>query len=142
MKTQVTTIALLIALFSMSCGNTSNHDSHSHDSHSHHDAIELNKGEKWKINEEMTPFILNSENLLSQYNESEYKSLAEELAKQNQLLINSCTMDGKSHDELHKWLHPHLELVTKLTNAENEQEAKEVINELKQSFKTFETYFE
>jgi len=126
-----------MALFTMSCSETSSHENHSDET-----TIELNESEKWVVNEEMTPFIENAENILNQYDNADYKNLAEQLSEQNQSLINSCTMDGKSHDELHKWLHPHLELVKALGKAENEEKANETISELKNSFETYHTYFQ
>ncbi len=51
-------------------------------------------------------------------------------------------MSGISHDELHKWLHPHLQLVAALENAENEQDANSIIEQLSQSFALYHTYFE
>ncbi|MOA59843.1 hypothetical protein D3C78_1845640 [compost metagenome] len=51
-------------------------------------------------------------------------------------------MSGKSHDELHKWLHPHLELVTKLEKAENEKDSNAIISQLLESYKTYHEYFQ
>lgn len=105
-------------------------------------AIELNDGQKWKVNEEMTPYILDGEKLLNEHDNAEYAQLAQELKAKNMQLINSCTMKGKSHDELHKWLHPHMDLIGQLENAENDSEASKVVAELKESFEVFHTYFQ
>ena len=85
-------------------------ESHQHDTQK----IELNSGEKWNVNAEMKPFVIKGEELVSNFlknNQSNYHELAGQLKEQNNHLIKSCTMEGKSHDELHKWLHPHLDLV-------------------------------
>jgi hypothetical protein len=37
-------------------------------------------------------------------------------------------MDGKSHDELHKWLHPHMALIESLQEAENDDAANKIIS--------------
>ena len=50
---------------------------------------------KWKINLEMTPYILEAEQILLQYNDNDYNALAEQLKNKNNGLIKSCTMDGK-----------------------------------------------
>ena len=50
-------------------------------------------------------------------------------------------MDGKSHDELHKWLHPHLELVKELENSSDENEAKEIVLKLQKSNEMYHQYF-
>jgi hypothetical protein len=42
-------------------------------------------------------------------------------------------MDGKSHDELHKWLHPQLELVKELENEIDVVKANEIVLQLQKS---------
>ena len=51
-------------------------------------------------------------------------------------------MKGKSHDELHKWLAPHLKLVADLEKANNEIEAKELLLKLKSSYDLYDQYFQ
>ncbi|MBS1751733.1 MAG: hypothetical protein JST63_17680 [Bacteroidetes bacterium] len=116
---------------------------------SHHvemtDIIEMDNGQKWKINLEMKPFIAEEENILKSYTEShsnDFKNLAVQLKEKNSALIKSCTMKGKSHEELHKWLHPHLERVAALEKADNEQQANDLVHQLMKSFQTFHEYFQ
>ncbi len=148
-----TKLILILALgfFMFSCGDAATKKSEeptesvSHDEHQHSDevpTVELNNGEKWTVNPEMTPFILDAEKILNGYSNGNYKELAEQIEAKNQGLIKSCTMDGKSHDELHKWLHPHMGLIESLGDAENEQKANEIIAELKKSFEAYHTYFQ
>jgi len=109
------------------------------------DGISLHKGEKWPVNAEMKPHIQQGKEILAEYqsaNDTDYKTLAEKLKKQNADLISSCTMDGESHNQLHNWLLPHMKLITKLKEAPNEQEAEQVIMELEKSFETYNKYFE
>lgn len=106
--------------------------------------IELDNGEKWAVNEEMKPFVLKGSELVNVYfqnKQTDYKALASQLKDQNNQLIKSCTMDGKSHDELHKWLHPHLELVKGLENSSDENEAKEIVLKLQKSNEVYNQYF-
>ena len=133
----MTTITLLITLFAVSSAAQAQDNMQSEGL-----AIELNEGKKWVVNKDMTPFIIEAESILKAYKGGDYKNLAKQLAEQNKGLINSCTMDGKSHDELHKWLHPHLQLVTALKNSKNEKEANAVIKDLNKSFEIYHTYFE
>lgn len=163
MKKNILTIVAVCGLLVYGCGgnDSHSHDGHSHEGHSHNEQVEhadhddhddeaaeeivLNEGKKWEVNAEMKPFIANAEKLLKKYIDSkgtDYKKLAEQLNAENSSLINSCTMDGKSHDELHKWLHPHLELVDELKNEDNAADAKEIVSELEHSFVTFHTYFQ
>ena len=163
MKHIILTLGIFCLGFLVSCDNTTEASSdtveqHEHPAgdehpagedhdHSHDDgeAIALNDGEKWEVNKEMHPFVKAGESFVKDYagsGDEDYISLAENLAKENSQLISSCTMDGVSHDELHKWLHPHLELTSALKKADNVQEASHIVDELVESYKTFHTYFE
>jgi len=148
--------ALLGASVISGCGNdsktqqasdtethTSDHTSHSPETAN--DAIELNQGEKWAVNPEMKPFVKESENLVKEYNaagSTDYKTLASQLKSQTTGLIKSCTMKGKSHDELHKWLHPYMEQVENLSKAQDEAIAEQHLADIEKSFDTYHTYFE
>ena len=123
---------LLLSL--TSCGSDSNTP-----------AIELNQGEKWKINAEMMPPLEASEKLILDFSASDnknYQALAKKLKEKNQVLISSCTMKGKSHDELHKWLHPYIGLVDQLENANDTNEPNQVFLKVEQSFVIFNQYFQ
>lgn len=139
-------------LFLWSCNNTTekstekqateNHEEHQHDESS--EAIELNNGEKWLVNEEMKPFVIKGEELVNSFiqnNHTDYKALAQQLKEQNNKLIKSCTMDGKSHDELHKWLHPHLEIVKALEEEKDATKANEIVLQLQKSYQEYHQYF-
>ena len=116
---------------------------HLHDDESK--ALQLNSGEKWVVNEEMKPFILKAARILNQYLESEsqdYQTLAAQLKEKNSGLIKSCTMKGESHDELHKWLYPHIELIESLSKAESTEQANKIVTDLQASFSTYNQYFQ
>ncbi len=139
------------SLLFLSCNNATKttapekettHTEHHHNESS--DVIELNNGEKWVVNEEMKPFILKGAALVStfiQENNTDYKTLAEQIKDQNSQLIRSCTMTGKSHDELHKWLHPHLDLVQELAESADEEQAKAQVSKLEASYQEYHKYF-
>ncbi len=76
-----------------------------------------------------------------QKGKTDYKTIAEQIKDQNSQLIKSCTMDGKSHDELHKWLHPHLELVKELENESNVEKVHEIISKIQYSYNLYHQYF-
>jgi hypothetical protein len=121
---------------------TENHTEHQHDESS--EAIELNNGEKWLVNEEMKPFVVKGEELVNSYiqnNQTDYKALAQQVKEQNSQLIKSCTMGGKSHDELHKWLHPHLEIVKAIENETDATKANEIVSQLQHSYQEYHQYF-
>lgn len=106
--------------------------------------LALNNNEKWLVNKEMKPFVMKGEELVNTYiesNKSDYKELANQLKMQNDQLIQSCTMKGASHDELHKWLHPHLEIVASLNNTVDVETAKPIIQNLANSYEMYHQYF-
>lgn len=108
------------------------------------DAIRLNNNQKWMVNNEMKPFVMKGEELVNTYinkKQTDYKTLAKELKMQNDQLIKSCTMEGESHDELHKWLHPHLELTKKLEEEKDPAKAEATVLELQKSYQQYHEYF-
>lgn len=118
-------------------------DAHNHN-HAQTNAIELNNGAKWVVNEEMKPYVSNIKDRINTYvanNETDYKKLAADLEVENTRLIKSCTMKGKSHDELHKWLHPHLDIVKRLKQEEDPEKAKALVGELVTSGETYDAHF-
>ncbi len=146
MRKKTITIACSILIFLGACQSPETRQ------HPHHHAqvdtqtpLETNHGEKWKVNEEMKPFVSQGAQWVKAYIDEErtdYKRLADALKEQNELLIKNCTMDGKSHDELHKWLHPHLEMVEGLRNSRDEDEAMKRVHELHFSYQKYYDYFE
>lgn len=134
MNRYITLLIILIAVAITSCNNTSNDQNNDVN-------IELNNGQKWDVNAEMKPFILDAEKLLLQSDGTEFKELADQLNEKNSGLIKSCTMDGKSHEELHKWLYPHMQLIKDLQAGPNQEEADKIIAELQTSFETYHNYF-
>ncbi|MGM0478510.1 MAG: hypothetical protein ACQERC_04735 [Bacteroidota bacterium] len=148
MKKQYITIGL-IALF-MGC-NTPNTDKNTEKKTVQNEeqptkeessTISLNDGEKWKVNEEMLPHIQKSEAVFESFEGEDYNQLSKDMMQHTNNLIQSCTMDGDSHDELHKWLHPHLKLLKSLSSADAQKIKEEIIPAIEQSFNTFHKYFE
>ena len=114
----------------------------------HHDSeiqnIELDKGEKWKVTEKMLVIIRAMESditALPKVHSKDYKLLSKKLQKNIDLLTSNCTMTGKAHNELHKWLLPYIDLVGELEAAENEVKAVEFFKDVEHSFHTFNKYF-
>lgn len=144
-------VALLsLALFS--CNNSTKEsplakEEITQESEHHHDeseAIELNNGEKWTVDKDMMVHIRNMEKdvvAFGKNTEKDYTILSKKLLANIDLLTSNCTMTGKAHDELHKWLLPYIDLVGELESAENETEAAEFFEKVEQSFHTFNIYF-
>lgn len=150
---KITIIALSISLWG--CANNSTNEQaaiatesapqkeeHHHDEH---EAIELNNGEKWTVDAEMMTHIRNMENdvnTLASEGKKDYKSLATKLQTNIELLTSNCTMEGKAHDELHKWLVPFIGMVEEFSETKDEGKAAKQLEEFKISFKTFNQYFQ
>ena len=151
---KITVLIPVISLFLFSCGNTSNEKSKeqtetvTHEEHQHNaeiQTIELNNGGKWKVDANMITHIHNMENDIisfSNVEQKDYKSLAEKLQSNIDLLTSNCTMKGKAHDELHKWLLPYIDLVKELSEAKDETEALKQFKNIQISFTTFNQYFQ
>lgn len=150
---KITITLTVINSFLFSCGNTSNEKSKEQTEtvtgkeHKHNaeiQAIELNNGEKWKVDANMITHIRNMENDVSSYTKVEqkdFKLLAEKLQSNIDLLTSNCTMKGKAHDELHKWLLPYIDLVKELSEAKDETDASKQFEKIQISFETFNKYF-
>ncbi len=148
MKRELIVLTALLSLLFSNCTSdekNSHNESESTNAHQtmkHEAPILLNDGNKWKVNEEMLPHIEKSELVFKNFKEEDYQMLSEEMMKHTNNLIQSCTMDGESHDELHKWLHPHIELIKELGKSSNKEEGSRIYNQLNKSFATFHKFFE
>ena len=150
---KITLSIALISLFLFSCSNTSNEKSKqqtetvTHEEHQHNDemqTIELNNGEKWKVDANMIPHIRNMENdviSFAKVKQKDYKNLAKKLQSNIDLLTSNCTMKGKAHDELHKWLLPYIDLVKELSEAKDQTKEEKQFQKIENSFITFNQYF-
>ena len=151
MKSTITPLLLLLlAVFTLNCKNQNKDEAHANlptaaVEEPNIQTINLNDGEKWAVNEEMKPFISDSEKILNEFiakKSNDFISLAAQLKEKNAGLVKSCTMQGASHDELHKWLHPHMKLIESLANASDLEAASKTIDELKESFITYNQFFQ
>ena len=112
------------------------------------DSIEFNNGAKWIVVPDMMKHIRNMESDIHQFSKTahaeliEYSKLGASLQKNIDLLTSNCTMEGKPHDELHKWLLPYIDMVDKLNKSSNTEEAQKMFIEIVSSFKMFNIYFE
>lgn len=116
-----------------------------HEHASESEAINLNDGAKWKVDEGMMSYIRIMEKEIHATTISEKKdfaALAKVLETQTNLLTENCTMTGIAHDELHKWLVPYIDLVSQLSKAKTNDESSELLKRLNESFDTFNRFFD
>ncbi len=144
-------IVIVSMFFSISCSepekakrldsDLSADESHQNDSTS----IQLNNGEKWKVDENMLKYIKQMESDLINFdgqNQNDYKLLSEKLQNNVDLLTSNCTMTGQAHDELHKWLLPYIDAVKSLSESVQLEDSKTKYQVLKSSFNVYHQYFE
>ncbi len=140
MKKQIIALAT-ITLLLFSCTNNASQDGHQHHAG---ESIALNKGQKWKVDDNMLVHIRNMEKDVAEYVGSgakDYRTLAKKLQTNTNLLTSNCTMKGKAHDEMHKWLLPYIDLVNELSKTTIDSEAAGIVENLQESFITFNQYF-
>lgn len=109
------------------------------------ETIELDHDAKWKVADTMLTYIRNMETAVGRIDSgasTDYKVLSLQLKENIELLTSNCTMEGKAHDELHKWLVPFISFSEKLDSVETIKDKEMVVGELRESFKVFNTYFE
>lgn len=142
---------LIISILTFSaCGN--HHDQGPQNEQAEHehsdparDELTLNSGQKWKVNPEMKPPIEQAESALETYlhnKDTNYHALADTLQAYNTALIQSCTMEGQSHEELHKWLYPHIDLIKELGSALSLAESETITSKLVDSYNLYHQHFQ
>ncbi|MCF8253478.1 MAG: hypothetical protein K9H61_06735 [Bacteroidia bacterium] len=151
---KITFLIPVISLFLFSCSETSKEKAkvetqkptlEEQQHNTEIQAIELNNGSKWKVDGNMITHIRNMENdiiFFAKVEPKDYKILSKKLHSNIELLTSNCTMKGKAHDELHKWLLPFIEIVKVLSVAQNETESSKQFENIQISFKTFNQYFQ
>ena len=98
--------------------------------------IELNNGKKWKVDAPMRKYIFAMEDVLNHYSAGQDINIVRDGLKENiEGLTSNCTMEGRAHDELHKWLIPFISDVDKTDSPDD-------IENLKDELVTFHKYFE
>lgn len=161
MKTKFILLSAVLLSINYSCSNPVNEKttessvtevtSPAQESEHHHsglDSIELNNGAKWTVVPDMMKYIRTMETDINHFIETksaelkDFQKLSTSLQKNIDLLTSNCTMEGKAHDELHKWLLPYIDMVDKLNKSKNNDEALRIFEEIKASYKTFNLYFE
>lgn len=93
----------------------------------------------------MMAHLTNLENDVQKFDrtsEKDHTLLARNIQEHLGRLVTNCTMEGKAHDELHKWLMPFLAVTTAYSDASAPPVREEKLHEIKDSLQTFHAYFE
>ncbi len=106
--------------------------------------LELNGREKWQVDPAMMVHLRAIEVELGSHEGktvADYHKLASRLQKSLGLLVASCSMKGKAHDQLHKWLVPFMQEVGALSQASEVPTLEKVHRSLQERFVVFNCYF-
>lgn len=143
MKSIFRIAVISITLMTISCTNQSDSKENSESDKNTYN-IELVNNEKWEVNKEMMVHIKNMKSDIeaaSIQSNPNYVELGSKLNTHIGLLTSNCTMTGKAHDELHKWLLPFIDLVKELNAANSKEEQKQSFEAIQESMNEFNTYF-
>lgn len=108
------------------------------------DEITLNEGTQWKANRETTEEILKMTELVERSSAStpeDYRELGNSLNIEKNLLLERCTMKGPSHENLHIYLQPLIEMIGKLQKVQTAEEGKKLVAKIKDHLETYHSYF-
>ncbi len=140
-------LMVLLPVLGPTACSTSNRERAGRDDSAHagHAALELNNGKKWVMAKPMMVHIQTLEKRVQDFERTpggDDAVLAQEVQEDLGRLVTSCTMEGKAHDELHKWLMPLLGVSAEYAKATDPTVQKEKRQEIRDSLQVFHSYFE
>ena len=115
-----------------------------HAAHSGQGALELDGGKKWAVPGPMMVHIQSIERLVREFEAGggDHAVLAASIQENLGGLVTNCTMRGKAHDELHKWLMPVLGSSADYAKAADPQVQRQKLQEIERSLAVFHRYFQ
>ena len=143
MKSILRIAVISLTLMTISCTNQSD-SKENYESNKNTYNIELVNNKKWEVNKEMMIHIKNMASDIeaaSSQSSPNYEKLGSKLDQNIGLLTSNCTMTGKAHDELHKWLLPFIDLVKELNTADSKEKQQQSFEVIQESMNEFNTYF-
>lgn len=147
LKPMCALLILGLAVGVVGCGSPKSGDGDAaHASHGgSHAALELNNGKKWQVDPPMMAHIHNIRNPVMAFKssaEQDHAALAATVQENLGRLVENCTMEGKAHDELHKWLMPFLGLSADYVKATTPVVQQAKYAEIRNALTVFDQYFE
>ncbi|MGZ5135426.1 MAG: hypothetical protein ACXWCG_09755 [Flavitalea sp.] len=135
-------IIVSFMLFTASCSNNQSKsetkETQTHATETNQAKLQLNNGEKWKLDEATRQNMKEIKAYISQATHANVLS-GEELQKYTDKLIKECRMSGADHDAIHVWLRSFSQHVQALKVNRDAESASHNLNE---DVKEFDTYFE
>lgn len=106
--------------------------------------IKLDDGAKWTANIETTKGVVDLQGLIKTHNKTtvdEYVTLAKKLNERKNILVDECTMDGPSHDNLHIFLYPLIQKINLLLETKSTEDATKIVTSISDNLTSYNTYF-
>ena len=111
----------------------------------HAEELMLNNGERWVANAETTEGIKKMTLLVGGLSDAsaaeDYQATKAELEKEFETILKKCTMTGKAHEQLHIYLLPMKDMMSKF-NSTQPEERKEASEQLDRHLREYETFFQ
>jgi len=109
------------------------------------EGVSTNNGELWKANIETTEGIKKMQELMYSFSDEEnvnaYASLKTSLEEEFTTIFQKCTMKGESHNQLHNYLKPMIEIFEGLESSDLET-CKENFSIMNTHLAGYQNYFE
>jgi hypothetical protein len=170
-KLTKTLLIILIAAYTISCGNNVEPDDHDHSEQDHdqeqvepkhdHDheevedekeehaqdesTIELDNGNLWSANIETTEGITKMVGLMDSFSDVEsveaYSILSGHLNTTLNTILKECSMEGEAHDHLHTYLFPMFNMIAGIGSTELKT-CKVNFNALEKQLAEYPKYFD
>lgn len=138
-------LLLAVAIGQTACSTARNHDAANHQMPPSYATLELNDGKKWTVDPPMMAHLRNLEQAVqasSTIHAVNHPALAANLQENLGRLVTNCTMEGKAHDELHKWLMPFLAMTAEYSEAADPKVQWQKLQEIKGALLVFNAHFE
>lgn len=100
---------------------------------------------KWAIPAPMMAHLQSLEKDLTTFKtkaSTDHADLARRIDKNLKQLISSCTMTGESHDNLHEWLMPFLQLAKQHAESDVPKKQTKYVRKMRRAFTTFHEQFQ
>ncbi len=106
--------------------------------------IKLDEGKQWQANLATTKGVVAMQVLVNRRTEKTvgtYQLLATNLVKEQNQLIQACSMQGEAHENLHTFLHPLIDKIAHLSKVKTEEEGRETASSIGTNLSLYHKYF-
>ncbi len=153
MKIKILTLITLVGILAFSCDDpvrvehkTAEQDHSKHQEHEVKEVtgLELNEGEKWEANRETHEGMHKIKTIIEASTPAtldDFYKMRVECNNQTSYIINNCSMTGEAHNQLHFVLHPILDNIKELKEAESITQGEKAYKTLSKNIADYFTFF-